>query len=283
MPWWLSATARTIARPRPEEPERSPWARKKRSKTFSCSSVGMPGPVVLDREHDVAVGALDRRLHGRAGVGVAQRVLHQVEHEPVQLVLHAVDLGALDRVDRDLVVARHRLELGGGRGHDVGEVDDAARRLAPRVGAREQQQVGDQAAHPPARAQRGRGGLPVLAVQRLLEQLEVRQHRRQRRAQLVRGVGDELALAHQGGLGLRRAPRRARAASIPASWPARRPRRRPPGAGSSATRCACARSRAPRRSARRSAPSRAARSPGRRAAPARRRRARRGRGTASRG
>ena len=46
---------------------------------------------------------------------------------------------------------------------------------------------------------------------------------------------------------------------------------------------ACARSRARRRSARRSAPSRGARWPGRRAARARRRRARRGRGTASRG
>ena len=103
--------------------------------------------------------------------------------------------------------------------------------LAAGVGAREQQQVGDQPAHPAARAQRGGGGLALLAVQRLLEQLEVGQHRRQRRAQLVRGVGDELALARPAWPRSRCAPRRARAASTPASWPARRPRRRPPGAG----------------------------------------------------
>ena len=53
-------------------------------------------------------------------------------------------------------------------------------------------------------------------VERLLEQLEVGEHRGQRRAQLVRGVGDELALARERRLGLRRAPRRARAASTPA-------------------------------------------------------------------
>ena len=94
MPWCDSATARTIERPRPDEPLRSPAPRKKRSKTLSRSSGGMPGPVVLDREHDLAVAALDRRLDRGARVGVAERVLHQVQHEPVQLVARAVDLGA---------------------------------------------------------------------------------------------------------------------------------------------------------------------------------------------
>ena len=46
------------------------------------------------------------------------------------------------------------------------------------------------------------GGLLLLAVEALGEQLEVGQHARQRRAQLVRGVGDELALAAQRVLGL---------------------------------------------------------------------------------
>ena len=203
-----------------------------------------PRPVVLDRQHDLAVAALDRGLDRGAGIGVAERVLHQVQHEPVQLVLHAVDLDAGRGRDRDLVVARDRLELRRGGRDDVAEVDRPVRDLAAGVGARQQQQVGHQPAHPAAGAQRGGGGLALLALQRLLEQLEVGQHRRQRRAQLVRGVGDELALAHERRLGLGRGPRRARAASTPASPRARRPRRRPPAAGCCAPGRACARSRA---------------------------------------
>ena len=153
----------------------------------------------------------------------------------------------------------------------------------PGVGAGEQQQVGDQPAHALEERRAEAAASCCSPSQRLLEQLEVGEHRRQRRAQLVRGVGDELALARERGLGLgagvvervqHRLQRRRRA---------RRPRRRRPGAASAASRRACARSRARSRSARRSAPSRGARWPGRRAARARRRRARRGRGTASRG
>ena len=44
VPPWDSATARTIERPRPLEPPRSLEPRKKRSKTLSRSSCGMPGP-----------------------------------------------------------------------------------------------------------------------------------------------------------------------------------------------------------------------------------------------
>ena len=45
----------------------------------------------------------------------------------------------------------------------LGEVDRRVRRLAAGVGAREQQQVGDQPAHPARGAQRGGGGLALLA------------------------------------------------------------------------------------------------------------------------
>ena len=66
------------------------------------------------------------------------------------------------------------------------------------VGARQQQQVGDQAAHPPRGAQRRVDHLAVFgllaAAERGLQQLQVGEHAGQRRAQLVRGVGDELAL-----------------------------------------------------------------------------------------
>ena len=74
--------------------------------------------------------------------------------------------------------------------------------IALGVGAREQQQVADEPAHPPRRAQRRLGGLGLLAVELVGEQLEVGEHARQRRAQLVRGVGDELALAVEHRLGL---------------------------------------------------------------------------------
>ena len=284
VPWWLSATARTIASPSPEEPERSPWARKKRSKTLSCSSARDARAVVLDREHDVAVGALDAGLDRGAGVGVAQRVLHQVQHEPVQLVLHALDLEAA-RAPRSRSRGRPRparartaasvTTLERSTGRCGGSRPASARASSSRSATRRRIRRLERSAE--AAASR------CSPSQRLLEQLEVGQHGRQRRAQLVRGVGDELALARERRLGLRarvvervqhRLERRRRA---------RRPRRRPPGAASAARGRACARSRARRRSARRSAPSRGARSPGRRAAPARCRRARRGRGTASRG
>jgi hypothetical protein len=100
------------------------------------------------------------------------------------------------------VVAGHRLELAGGLGHHGREVDGPVRGDAPGVGAREQEQVGDQAAHPPRRAQRGRRGLARLALELHLEQLEVGKHGGERGAQLVRGVGDELALARERGLRL---------------------------------------------------------------------------------
>ena len=87
------------------------------------------------------------------------------------------------------------------------------RRLAAGVGAREQEQVGDQPAHPARRAQRGGGGVALLAGQLLLEQLEVGQHGGQRGPQLVRGVGDELALAGAAWPRSRCAPRRAQRAS----------------------------------------------------------------------
>ena len=70
------------------------------------------------------------------------------------------------------------------------------------VRAREQQQVADEPPHAPRRAQRRVRRLGLLAVELLGEQLEVREHARQRRPQLVRRVGDELALARQARLGL---------------------------------------------------------------------------------
>ena len=106
------------------------------------------------------------------------------------------------RGDRDVVAVGDRLELARGLGDHAGDVDRLVAGDAAGVGAREQEQVGDQPAHPPRGAQGGGGGLALLALEHLLEQLEVGQHGGQGRAQLVRGVGDELALAREGRLRL---------------------------------------------------------------------------------
>ena len=95
-----------------------------------------------------------------------------------------------------------RAQLARGLDHDLRQVARLVRDHAPDVGAREQQQVGHQPAHPLGGAQRRAGGVALIAVQRFGQQLEVREHARQRRAQLVRGVGDEPALAREHRLGL---------------------------------------------------------------------------------
>ena len=132
---------------------------------------------------------------------VADRVLHQVEGHPVQLVGRAVDHGG-PGVDRQVVRLGHRAELGGGVHEDPAQVGRLARQRAARVGAGQQQQVADQPPHALRRAQGRARGLGALAVEHLGQQLEVGQDAGQRRAQLVRGVGDEVALADEQLLGL---------------------------------------------------------------------------------
>ena len=105
-------------------------------------------------------------------------------------------------VDRELVLAAEGAELGGGVEHHLRQIDRLARGGAADVAAREQQQVGDQPAHAPRGAQRRARRVALVAVQRFRQQLEVGEHARQRRAQLVRGVGDEAALAVEHRLGL---------------------------------------------------------------------------------
>ena len=182
----------------------------------------------------------------------------------MQLVARAVDDRRGSRVDaRELVVAGDRLRARRPprrrpRARSTGACGAlAARRRRARAAAGRR----------PAGASAARSAAPSAAASpcspssSLGEQLEVREHAGQRRAQLVRGVGDELALARERRLGLAaRGVERLRA-SRPAS-------RASSATSSSASRLghrggrgrACARSRARSRSARRSAPSRGARS-----------------------
>ena len=167
--------------------------------------------VVLDDELDAAV--LERARAGadvRAGRRVADRVLDQVDRDALEVVGAAEQTRRL-HVELDLVILGGGLELGGGRDHEVGEI----RGLLARCGlldvrAGEQQEVGDETAHALGRSQRRLSDLALLAVQRVLEQLEVREHARERRTQLVRGIGDERALARRARLPCARAHRRAR-------------------------------------------------------------------------
>ena len=97
------------------------------------------------------------------------------------------------------MAVRDGAHLGERRGRHGGKVALAPSAGAARVGAGEQQQVGDQAAHAARRAERRSDHLALLAaplgrLQPLLEQLQVGEDAGQRGAQLVRGVGDELAL-----------------------------------------------------------------------------------------
>ena len=121
-----------------------------------------------------------------------------------QLVARALDDRGLG-LDGDLVALGDGLELGR-RVHDARRPGRwAARGHAARVRAREQQQVGHQPAHALGRAQGRLGRLALVALEHDRQQLQVGEHAGQRRAQLVRDVGDELALAleHLLGLGAR--------------------------------------------------------------------------------
>ena len=159
------------------------------------------GTVVLDHERGPAVADPGGGADVRARWGVAERVLEQVEDQPVQVVADALDHRRLG-IERDLVILDARSELGGGVGETLGEVGRTPRLQAADVGARQQQQVGDEPAHAARRAQRRLRRFGLLAVEFVGQQLEVGQHARQRRAQLVRGVGDELALARERRLAL---------------------------------------------------------------------------------
>ena len=99
------------------------------------------------------------------------------------------------------MVLGHRLDLRGRFGQHL-----VKSRCQPRVGAlgvcpRQQQQVADQPAHPPRRPQRCLSDVGLLPVELLGQELEARQHACERGPELVRGVGDELALPTKHGLG----------------------------------------------------------------------------------
>ena len=168
--------------------------------------------------------------------------------------------------------AHQRRRLGGGVAGDFGEVATAVLVEPAGVGAGEQQKVADEPGHPPRGAERRIDHLEVLrmgsVLERGLQQFEVGEDTGQRRPQLVRGVGDELALQSASPPRARSAPRPGSAASPPRSGSVRRPRLRPRARASAARGRGWWRSGARSRSASRSAASLGRRSRPRRRSPA---------------
>ena len=201
-----------MARPSPAPPRprsRPPSERQKRSNSASASLVGRPGPVVADLEAHLAVDVreahLDRRPLGR----VDERVAQQVAQHLAQLVAVAEDQRRAVDLDADLAARGGGAPVVDGVADERGEVELGVRRVGHLVEAGQGQQVLDQHAH--AR------GLVLDAPHRLLdvgrlargahaEQLGVAADRGQRRAQLVRGVGDEAPQAILAGLALAEGP-----------------------------------------------------------------------------
>ena len=154
--------------------------------------------VVLDGEHHLLRrGVLgdadgDRRARGRVPAGVVEQV---GQHLVQPLLVAGRDHRLVGQVELPPVVRADDAGVAHGLEGQPGEVDLVAGQRSARVEAGEQQQVLDQAGHP------GRLGLDLGHRERQLlgvgragaaAQLGVPVDGRQRRAQLVGGVGDEL-------------------------------------------------------------------------------------------
>ena len=156
--------------------------------------------VVFHGEARLRAALIDGHHDPRAGWGVAQRVFQQVARDTLQVVARAKDHHFGDLGFHEVGI-QQRAELGLGFAHHAAELEAVAAGGAGGVGAGEREQVGHQTAHPPGGAQGGVGGVTHLGVVAVGEQLEVGGHARERRAQLVRGVGQERALGFERALG----------------------------------------------------------------------------------
>ena len=211
-PPWASTIAATIASPRPAPPRprsRPASERQKRSNRASASLVGRPGPWSRTSRRTSSPARCEGHLDRRAGGRVDERVAQQVAEHLAQLVAVADDLGGAVDLQCDLAAGRGGAPVVDRVADERGEVELGVRRVGHLVEAGQGQQVLDQHAHPRR--------LVLDAPHRLLdlgrvargahaEQLGVAADRGQRRAQLVRGVGDEAPQAILAGLALAEGP-----------------------------------------------------------------------------
>ena len=143
------------------------------------------------------------RAQGHRAIPMAKGVLEQVSQRPLELQAIRLDLGARRNVDLDAPAGRPRLcrVPGGNRVRQIRDVDALAAGSQLRViEARDQQQIlcnADQ----PVGLDGGRLDRGVQLVRRSLpakRQLELGLQQRERRAQLVTGVGDKATFVREG-------------------------------------------------------------------------------------
>ncbi len=204
-PPWARATARTIERPRPEPPRaRATSARAKRSKACGTEVRRQPGPFVRHVQFHRAVRGA--RGHAHRSAAVAEGVLDQVGE------------GLLDarpiRLDLEARVGLARQDATRGRGppreprHDGLQQRVGRQRLglhgqASLIRAGDHQQVLRQA-HQPVGLLAGGGDRRAQLARRVVaaqRQLQLGLEDRERRAELVAGVGHEGPLVREGGVG----------------------------------------------------------------------------------
>ncbi len=203
-PRWPATIAATIARPRPVPPP-APRPAGGVGAEEPLEHLGRDvrrdaGSVVADLEAGLTRVDAHRDLDRRAGGRVPHRVREEVGDDLPQPRLRPAHDRGLDPADeadeRDAPLRFARPGVGDGVGRQHREVDVGVLVLRLLVEPGEHQQVLDEGAHPVRLGldplHRGADRLGV-AHRPLPVQLGVAAHGRQRGAQLVRGVGDELA------------------------------------------------------------------------------------------
>ena len=192
----------TIASPSPRPPasrERPPSRRWKRSKTAGALIDGDPRAVVVDDEAQAAVAGLHAERDQAVRRGVGDRVLQQVAQRLGETVLVGLDdIRGSRRAPGAAVGASANPRTRSVRNGLRSTPTDAGTILAR---LREQQHVLDEPAHALDLRPHELLDAPHLRRRRTVghgEHLELAADHRQRRAQLVRGVGDEAALAIEG-------------------------------------------------------------------------------------
>ncbi len=197
---WASAIALTIERPRPSpfaSAVRAVSSRWNGSKIRSSSPAGNHSTVIGDGEKSSAVPALGCQLDATARGVVADRVRDEVRDEPFDETRIARRLGRSEVLveDESVVACGPR-----GSGGDRGEVDGLVAAEAA-LAAGEREQGFDQAFLLLADGEQLLAGVPVGVDARVgvaERELEQGAFERERGAQFVRGVGDELPLRVEG-------------------------------------------------------------------------------------
>ncbi len=155
------------------------------------------GTAVLDLEQRLAAARVDAHLHRAAFGRVAQRVVDQVAEQGAPRIGVAGDRRRRGAIESqiDAPRMRHRLALGNHLARERREIDRLSRARRVRVEARQGEQLlGEVRSAQQALAQRAQRLVALGVIGRALDELRLQPERGERRAQLVRHVGDEAPL-----------------------------------------------------------------------------------------